>query len=109
MTLLFIDSVISGYISELHVSGIDNFSYTLDNTLYIYRNTLSEYHYKLVNFISELIYIRILIKNTYGNFTIFDIQKHISFLQKKYQKEIVSFYPLACVIDSLLMEIEKEV
>ena len=108
MTVRSIENIITGYISELRNNGIHSFSY-YDGVLYITTNELTEQEYKLVDFVSELIILKCYVQNKYGRFTRYDVADHIAAIKEKYSHEIVTFYPLSCAVDSVLMDFEKEV
>lgn len=104
MTTQAIDRIISGYITELKENVTDQFSY-INGVLYPFSNRLTDYEYKLVEFIGELIIIKLIVE--YGTHSKRELRTEIDRLQNKYEHELLNFYPLSCAIDSLYMELEK--
>lgn len=107
MTTKTIERIITGYVEELRSAGIHSFSY-YDGVMYITANELTDDEYKLADFVSELIILKCMIENKYKTFTRSDISEHIDRMQEKYAREIVTFAPLSCAVDSVLMAFEKE-
>lgn len=103
MTTQGIENIIQGYISELHNTGIEQFHYT-GSVLYLFRDSLTDEQYRYVDFITELIIVKSMVKHGDDRY---DIKRHIDIIADDYSDDIVQFYPLSCAVDSLIMQYEN--
>lgn len=103
MTVQWIENIIQGYISELHNTGINQFNYT-GSALYLFRDSLTDEQYRYVDFISELIIVKSMVKHGDDRH---DIKQYIDHIADDYSDDIVQFYPLSCAVDSLIMQYEN--
>ena len=103
MTVQGIENIIQGYISELHNVGINQFNYT-GSVLYLFRDSLTDEQYRYVDFITELIIVKLMIRDGDDKH---DIKWKINRITDNYSDDIVQFYPLSCAVDSLIMQYEN--
>lgn len=103
MTVQGIENIIQGYISELHNTGINQFNYT-GSVLYLFRDSLTDEQYRYVDFITEFIIVKSMVKHGDDRY---DIKQYINHIADDYSDDIVQFYPLSCAVDSLIMQYEN--
>lgn len=102
-----IEHIILGYTEELKKSGLHCFQYVQYGSLYINSSVIPGNKRQYIDFVAELITMRILSEGNKRIFTKHDFISLIKQLENDFKSLLTLFYPSQCAIDSLYMIADK--